>query len=694
MSNNANTFLLLPDKRVYPLSEVRCSWKIPGESRTGFLQVTGGLSSGNDPTVCGLYLPQQESFQLESFSGNPYEIAWTLPGSNAEIRATTSGGTFIWQLLWDGSVYARETAFSAGTWQNPHWPWQAVWNNNLLKIIPSAISTEDRYEWKIIRSSDQICFKNKYIQLGDDLKTDYKSSIYPVCRVGVGEIGQVWTAQNLNDIENGVYYNNSETNGELYGTLHTQSRAVSIWESSQGDYRPARLDEWETLISLAGGATYGAINLKAVDGWSSVQGVDYFGFSALPGGTTTNGGVSFTGGGTFGRFAVLNPYSASAINYIAMNSGTTGTLFTTGTNGSFSYCGSLRLVANTGNATIDGIEYPVCQIGGIWWQGENDKSTTFSTPRNDSTLNELYGPVRNFTQIQNYDSHLKSSGSTWRVPRQDEFNLLRTTIGASNGNYLKEASAWGTDYPGNNWANFNALPGGIDNYSGQLGKVMDLGSITEYPSNTSNYYVLYVPASSNTISATANVAKGTRTSVRLVKRFYRVPMPWGEVRTFVHIGGLYIDTQNLDWSGEDGSLGVYYADDSTLGAVYGRLYSKADHDTILAYLADRKIPVSTLDATQFSTLTTYNSGNASTQAKNLCDAELFSGVTNLYELSLVPNGVYTGSAFAELGFTCYLMSRAGILSFDASGLCETLDITGDQKAAIRLCYAAPESVIA
>lgn len=543
--------------------------------------------------------------------------------------------------------------------------------------------------WISIRSSDKLWDGEKWQQLGDD--TVYViPDTYPVCRVGVGEIGQVWTCRNLEDLANGICYNNDVNNLMLYGTLHTQPQTVSIWESCQGDYHPARLDEWKTLISLAGGATYGAINLKAADGWSSVQGVDYFGFSALPGGQKATS--AFAELGTAAVFSVLDASSDTTSRFVKVTNGTTGNLLYASAVSSKATAYSVRFVANTGKATINGIEYPVCQIGGLWWQAENDKSTSFSTPRNDSALNELYGPVRNFTQLQNYDSQLKAAGSTWRVPRGDEFyqNII-AELTAANGGFLKAPEVWGASYPGNNWANFNALPGGYGLSSANVGTRFVCGTATE--TDSTNFRIEFLVSSNATIAQGA-YPKTTYVSTRLVKRFYRVPMPWGEVRTFVHIGGLYIDTRNLDWAGEDGSLGVYYADDSTLGAVYGRLYSKAEHDRILAYLAERKIPVSTLDATQFSTLTTYNSGNASTQAVNLCDAELFSGVTNLYELSLVPNGVYTGNAFAELGFTCYLMSRAGILSFDASGLCETLDVTGNQKAAIRLCYAAPESVIA
>lgn len=682
MSNIEHAYFQLPDGRVFPLARGKIF--SAGGAGGGYIRLSANNAWDGSESILGIYTPSCGAFDPDTYTGSPYDITWTNQDLGATIRPLTGTSGTQWIIYVAGSAYISEiTASFAGT--PAHWPWQAGWNNpNLVCTVDTAGETSSR--WVQIKGSDKIYVAGKWRQVGDDVKTDYSGKEYPVCRVGVGEIGQVWTCRNLDDTTYGIYYNNSETNGAIYGTLHTQPQAVSIWESCQGDYRPARLDEWKTLISLAGGATYGAINLKAVDGWSSAQGVDYFGFSALPGGGRISSG--FSGIGSNARFSTVDATS-TAINYIAIQPGKTGNLFYASTSTNMAGAYSVRMVANTGRATISGIEYPVCQVGGLWWQAENDKSESFSTARDDSALNELYGPLRTFEQMQNYDNELKAAGSTWRVPRYDElYNYFTVTLG-NTAALIRATEGWADSDVANNLANFNALPGG--NSSSTVGKSFICGTITEV--EDTKYRMLW-QASGSLYLPFYSYAKSTLTSTRLVKRFYRVPMPWGEVRTFVHIGGLYIDTQNLDWAGKDENLGTFYNNDQTLGTVYGRLYTKAEHDTILAYLAERKIPVSTLDSTQFSTLTTYNSGNASTQAVNLCDPELFAGATNLYELSLLPNGLFTGSGYAELGATCYLMSRAGILSFDATGLCSVAEASpSGQYAAIRLCYAAPESAI-
>jgi uncharacterized protein (TIGR02145 family) len=103
--------------------------------------------------------------------------------------------------------------------------------------------------------------------------------------------GQVWIAENLNyTAESSVCYDNKPESCDKYGRLYNWSNARSVCPS--GWHLPSYA-EWNALIKAAGGEKTAGKNLKAKSGWDkSGNGLDTYGFSALPSGYRENDGKS------------------------------------------------------------------------------------------------------------------------------------------------------------------------------------------------------------------------------------------------------------------------------------------------------------------------------------------------------------------------------------------------------------------
>jgi len=144
--------------------------------------------------------------------------------------------------------------------------------------------------------------------------------IYKTVKIGK----QVWMAENLNyEVEGsrcygegGLAYNKEtlkwditlsnaeiQTNCTKYGRLYNWETAMKVCPS--GWHLPSK-EEWKVLVALAGGENIGGKYLKATSGWNwndvkkkSGNGIDAYGFSALPGGigNWADNGFDFVGEG-------------------------------------------------------------------------------------------------------------------------------------------------------------------------------------------------------------------------------------------------------------------------------------------------------------------------------------------------------------------------------------------------------------
>lgn len=116
----------------------------------------------------------------------------------------------------------------------------------------------------------------------DDLFDDRDGQTYRTVTIE----SQTWMAQNLNFVtENSLCYNDDESSCDTYGRLYK-------WQDAQlacpyGWHLPSK-DEFETLITVAGGYEIAGKTLKSTTGWwdtgKGEGGTDDFGFTVLPAG--------------------------------------------------------------------------------------------------------------------------------------------------------------------------------------------------------------------------------------------------------------------------------------------------------------------------------------------------------------------------------------------------------------------------
>jgi uncharacterized protein (TIGR02145 family) len=98
---------------------------------------------------------------------------------------------------------------------------------------------------------------------------------------------QTWMAENLNyNAKGSKCYENSEANCKKYGRLYNWATAMNACPS--GWHLPSEA-EWDALINSVGGEETAGKHLKAKSGWNDYEGksgngIDTYGFAALPGG--------------------------------------------------------------------------------------------------------------------------------------------------------------------------------------------------------------------------------------------------------------------------------------------------------------------------------------------------------------------------------------------------------------------------
>jgi uncharacterized protein (TIGR02145 family) len=150
----------------------------------------------------------------------------------------------------------------------------------------------------------------------------YEGQSYKTIKIGT----QTWMAENLNyTVDGSKCYRNLESNCNVYGRLYNWSTAMDFASSCNSSSCSSQIQskhrgicpsgwhipndyDWGVLTDYVGG---GGLFLKAESGWSSGNGVDSYGFSALPGGFGNSGG-SFGGVGNEGYWWSATENNASS----------------------------------------------------------------------------------------------------------------------------------------------------------------------------------------------------------------------------------------------------------------------------------------------------------------------------------------------------------------------------------------------
>jgi len=116
------------------------------------------------------------------------------------------------------------------------------------------------------------------------------NNVYKTVKIGK----QIWMARNLNYAAEG-----SKCYERKYGRIYDWATAKNACPA--GWHLPNN-DEWLTLVDFAGGIVTAGKNLKTKNGWDDFgNGIDIFGFSALPSGYSDSEGY-FDDAGCFARW--------------------------------------------------------------------------------------------------------------------------------------------------------------------------------------------------------------------------------------------------------------------------------------------------------------------------------------------------------------------------------------------------------
>jgi uncharacterized protein (TIGR02145 family) len=102
--------------------------------------------------------------------------------------------------------------------------------------------------------------------------------------------GQIWMAENLNYNEGGnsKCYQNQDSYCDIYGRMYDWDTAISACPTN---WHLPSYDEWIVLSDYLGGSSTEGRHLNATRGWNGNRnGLDTYGFAALPGGMMSSSG--------------------------------------------------------------------------------------------------------------------------------------------------------------------------------------------------------------------------------------------------------------------------------------------------------------------------------------------------------------------------------------------------------------------
>jgi len=155
---------------------------------------------------------------------------------------------------------------------------------------PQKSYNPDLYECRPNINPNGIYLKEKVI--------DYNAKEYNAVLIGE----QIWMAENLNNTASGgVCYDGQESNCTKYGRLYDYASATANMACPiGGKWHLPTSAEWDKLYSYVNeinGAGSASNHLKATSGWTTsngttANGIDTYGFTALPGGYAIPGAAS------------------------------------------------------------------------------------------------------------------------------------------------------------------------------------------------------------------------------------------------------------------------------------------------------------------------------------------------------------------------------------------------------------------
>jgi len=372
------------------------------------------------------------------------------------------------------------------------------------------------------------------------------SSTLTPCNDGTVTIGtQTWQKCNLNvEPSKGIFrcYGNDSANCAISGKLYNWEAAMSSCPS--GFHLPSK-EEWEALTTYVQNSKNckdcDAKHLKAKNGWNNNgNGLDSYGFTAIPGGSTSveygrlYGDMSFFwtatewGEGSPSAYGVYI-YPQYDRTYLAGNNDKSTVFFSvrclqnTGTqpssSSSYISSSSISIIDGTFTDSRDGKIYKWVNIGTQTWMAENlnlnaDGSKCYGEGADvqiDIGNDDYYYASLSNEEIQSncnkygrlYDgaTAMGVCPAGWHLPSDEDWNTLIKFVNPNckdnrdckgGGFKLKATSGWGIS-SGTDGYGFSALSGGIGvlwdggGYFLGVSKEGDWWSASEYEYNNKNY---------------------------------------------------------------------------------------------------------------------------------------------------------------------------------------------------------------
>jgi len=650
----------------------------------GFGEVTvGGISPSGTRTWRGIgeKLKARSGWHKDGNGTDEYGFA-ALPGGSGGIKSDSMphwfgpGNIGRW---WTATKYLRDGAYNNSS---PDREWSTEYR------------IDGAYTWIMIAADHRLELDPDDKDIGHSVRCIADGAARPVPEpppVNYGslrdardgktyrtvKIGkQTWMAQNLNHQPksgNSRCYKDDSSNCAKYGRLYDFKTALTVCPS--GFRLPSR-EDWDSLGQAAGGSRMkmnimGGISwsgagakLKAGSGWqdkkdgSNGNGIDDYGFSALPGGRRHADG-KFTVAGYFGYWwtaAEMNGSNAydRIMNYNEddmdeSSSGRDYYLAVRCVEGAAAQPAQPSKIGGLGTFTDtrDGKTYNTAVIGGKKWMAEN---LNYQTSSGSWCYNNGDSYCRRYGRLYDFQTAAAACPSGFRLPLREDWDELALAIGAKRigtekfawsdaGNKMKATSGWinkddGKSGGGTDDYGFSALPGGTRvNTDGSFHFIGENGlwwTATESGSDSGHLRVMDNNAE---FMSEFNGKKVYSVSVRCVSGPAPQPVPapkppppvkYGSLRdardgkTYrtVKIGKQTWMAENLNHQPKSGNSWCYGNDTSNCGK-YGRLYDF--HTTLKVCPTGFHLP----SAAEWSGLISAAGGGNRTSHKTEDGAEFF-----------------------------------------------------------------------
>lgn len=288
------------------------------------LDLVGSIGSGFDTEAYLEYGadytdPQWSDIWEKSFSSNSHGVTWDLSGeADSKVYVSPEVGLLVAGVVGPNMEAVPYLRFDGNiNLGNQSWNWDlaAGVDGNIGFLVQIFGYTIGNYYTTLDNWEEIIAQDNG--SLGGTFTDPRDGQTYKTVDIG----NQTWFAENLNyETTNSWWYDNSSSNGDIYGRLYDWNAAITACPS--GWHLPSD-DEWTILTNYLGGNDIAGGKMKeaGTEHWKSpnIGATNSNGFTGLPGGTH-HVDDSFCYLGTFGIWWSATEYSSAyAWSYHLLN---------------------------------------------------------------------------------------------------------------------------------------------------------------------------------------------------------------------------------------------------------------------------------------------------------------------------------------------------------------------------------------